>query len=386
MFKARTSRTLLTILGMGVGISAILFLVSLGYGIQQALLKTITTTDSLLSLDVYPGKDSSGLIKKEDMETMNSMPEISKVSPVFQTKAQIGFEGTFAEASAFIVDASFFDLNGTKLLGGAMLSEQGDNEIVITPTFAKIFQKTPEEMIGQTINFSLAVPEDENDLKNTKTVPMEGDFKIAGFVDDKNSALFLDDKSLSDAFPLPGYTQIKIRCSNNNSMATVRGKLIAQGFVVSSLSDIIDQANKIFAAVRIVLAFFGAIALMVSAIGMFNTMTVALMERTEEIGIMKSIGAYNSNILWMFVFESMLMGFLGGISGIVLGVSEGAVFNFLISAISRYFGGPGLDIFYTPSWLVFSILISGTVVGFLTGIIPAKRASSIDPLDALRYK
>jgi putative ABC transport system permease protein len=119
---------------------------------------------------------------------------------------------------------------------------------------------------------------------------------------------------------------------------------------------------------------------------MFNTMTVTLLERTEEIGIMKSIGAYDSNILSMFVAESTVMGFLGGVSGVIIAFIEGKIFNFGVNMVATYFGGQKADLFYTPLWLFASIILSAGVVGFLTGIIPAKRASSIDPLEALRYK
>jgi putative ABC transport system permease protein len=131
---------------------------------------------------------------------------------------------------------------------------------------------------------------------------------------------------------------------------------------------------------------FGTIALFVSAIGMFNTMTITLLERTEEIGIMKSIGASDSSISVMFFMESAIMGFLGGISGVVIGWLGGKLFNILINLVATRFGGQQVNLFTTPLWLVFGVIGSSAVVGFLTGFVPARRASKIDPLDALRYK
>lgn len=386
MFKARTSRTLLTILGMGVGISAILFLVSLGYGIQRALLETITTTDSLLALDVYPGKESLGMIKNEELENIKNISGVAEVSPVFQSKSQIKFENIFSEANAFVVDYNFMKLKGNKFLGGSDISDKNVSSVVITPTLAKIFQKNPEEMIGEKINLSLAIPENNDDKKKTKNFPVEKDFEIVGYIDSKDNAIFINQKGVEGSIDLPGYTQIKIKCEKNEIMNSVREKLISEGFIVSSLTDIIDQVNEIFKIVRIILTLFGVIALIVSAIGMFNTMTVTLLERTEEIGIMKSIGAYNKDISSMFIFESMVMGFLGGVFGIILGLFEGVIFNFGVNLIASYFGGQQADIFYTPFWLILFILFSGIAVGFLTGIVPARRARAIDPLDALRYK
>lgn len=131
---------------------------------------------------------------------------------------------------------------------------------------------------------------------------------------------------------------------------------------------------------------FGIIALLVSAIGMFNTMTIALLERTEEIGIMKSIGASDMTIYIIFVMESTIMGFLGGIFGIVIGSIEGAIFNTLVNLIATHFGGEKVSLFYSPLWFVLTILAFSAFVGFTTGVIPARRAAKTDPLEALRYK
>ncbi len=96
------------------------------------------------------------------------------------------------------------------------------------------------------------------------------------------------------------------------------------------------------------LAFFGVIALIVSAIGMFNTMTVALLERTEEIGIMKSIGASDVDIMMMFISESTIMGFFGGLTGIGLGIITGKIFNLGVNFLANHFGGQSISLFFIP--------------------------------------
>jgi putative ABC transport system permease protein len=166
----------------------------------------------------------------------------------------------------------------------------------------------------------------------------------------------------------------------------VRAAVVEKGLIASSISDIVDQANKVFSVVQIVLMMFGVIALVVSAIGMFNTMTITLLERTEEIGIMKAIGASNTAIWLMFISEATMMGFLGGFGGVIIGYLEGEAINLIINLIATRFGGERVDLFYSPLWFVSTIIIFGAFVGFLTGIFPARKASKIDALDALRYK
>jgi putative ABC transport system permease protein len=115
-------------------------------------------------------------------------------------------------------------------------------------------------------------------------------------------------------------------------------------------------------------------------------MTVALLERTREIGIMKSIGASRLSISLMFIVESTLMGLLGSCAGVIISYTTGLLFNLLINAIAIRLGGVAVNLFYSPLWFVLTVLLFGTFVGFLTGVFPARTAARIDPLDALRYE
>jgi putative ABC transport system permease protein len=166
----------------------------------------------------------------------------------------------------------------------------------------------------------------------------------------------------------------------------VKDAISQKGFSVSSLSETVAEVNKLFGVVNIVLSIFGIITLAVSAIGMFNTMTVALLERTTEIGIMRSIGASRMDILLMFIIESTLMGFCGGIAGVVLGIASGQTVNLIVNIAAKYMGGKSLVLFSYPLWFLGFILVFSIFIGFATGIGPAKRASSLDPLDALRSR
>jgi putative ABC transport system permease protein len=169
-------------------------------------------------------------------------------------------------------------------------------------------------------------------------------------------------------------------------MELVRDKIIAKGLLVSSLSDIIEQARKIFRIIQIVLGLFGLIALFVSAIGMFNTMTITLLERTNEIGIMRSIGVTKKDVQALFLAEAMIIGFLGGVSGVLIGLLGGELVNFIFAVLAKNFGGQVLDLFYIPNIFIVFIIIFSTLIGFFTGIYPSKRAGHLNPLEALRYK
>ncbi len=395
MFKARTSRTLLTVLGMSIGIGAILFLVSLGYGLQKTLLERITTSDSLLTLDVSEAKSGAVMLNRDMVKKIGEMPGVEDVSPAFRITTQGHIDDLSADLVTMGSKASFLKLGGFKPTLGTLLSDNDENGVVISSSIAQVFGKSVEEMMGKEITFSFFIPApvdpdepvvtDQSQQAELKRVDSERKFKIIGVVDGTDNIVYVNAISL-DSLNIDRYGQAKVKCRTNPEMTAVRDKILEFGLLVSSLSETVDQANQIFRVVQLVLMCFGIIALFVSAIGMFNTMTITLLERTEEIGIMKSIGASDMGISVMFFMESAIMGFLGGLSGVSIGWLGGALFNTVINMVAARFGGEKVSLFYSPLWFVISIIIFSTVVGFFTGLVPARRASKIDPLDALRYK
>ena len=393
MFKARTSRTLLTILGMSVGISAVLFLVSFGYGLQKTLLERITTSDSLLTLDVTEAKTGAIGLDSAMIEKIQNLPGVDEVSPSFQINAQGHIEDISADLSAIGVKPSFLKLGGYRIISGETLSDEESNGVVVTSAIGQVFGKNnAADMIGQEISFSFFIPKETGvnaeggDLQgNLERVESDTQYKIVGIIEGEENTVYINSKSTTN-LRIDKFTQAKIKCQSQEAMSGVRAAIEGEGFLVSSLSETVDQANQIFRIVQIVLLLFGIIALVVSAIGMFNTMTIALLERTEEIGIMKSIGASDMGISLMFIMESTTMGFLGGLGGVIIGFLGGQVVNRLINFVASRFGGESVSLFYSPLWFILAILLFSAFVGFITGFAPARRASRIDPLDALRYK
>jgi len=364
---------------MSVGIGAILFLVALGFGIQKTLLETITTADSLLTLDVYPG-EAKPAISQADINNIKKIPGVDLLSPVFETAGRLRYGGLVTEAKIIAVDERFLDLEGLKITEGQRINNNNLQGVIISSALAKVFEKAPDSMLGEIIKIAF------NQANGDSGETGEGDFKIIGAVDKKDIIIYVNQKALDGFLPVSAYSKLKVKSVSSQAMSGLRGWISEGGFVVSAVTDIIDQVEKVFSIIRIILGLFGTVALIVSAIGMFNTMVVTLLERTEEIGVMKSIGASDHDILWMFVFESTIMGFLGGIIGIALGVSGGSAFNLLFNVLAQKMGGYSTSIFYFPAWFLLFILGIATLVGFFTGLIPARKASRTDPLEALRYK
>lgn len=392
MFKARTSRTLLTVLGMSIGIGAILFLVSFGEGLRTTLLERITTSESLLTLDVTEAKTGIVSLNGNMIKSIEGLDGVSEVSPASQLIAQGLMGDMSADLRAVSIKPSFLRLGGVKVSKGETLSDDNPEGVVISSAVAQVFgKKDAAEMIGQEISFAFYLPEKteaegaEALQSNLEKRDFDKKYKIIGATEEDDNVVYINTNSLGD-LQIDSFIQAKVKCSSQQAVGMARDAILDQGLLVSSLSDTIDQANQIFSIVRIVLMLFGLVALVVSAIGMFNTMTIALLERTEEIGIMKSIGASDGSVSMMFIMEATIMGFLGGVVGILIGLLGCVVFNQLINFVAARFGGQAVSLFHSPILYIVVIIAFSGVVGFLTGFVPARRASKIDPLDALRYK
>lgn len=389
MFRTNTSRTLLTILGISVGIGAILFLVSLGYGLQMMILNQITTSDALLSLDVTAGEIENLKLNGDSLKQIKDTSGVEKVSPLVSTQGQMKVDDISTELIMNFADQDFFKLDGTTIKKGDFYSDQESdkNKIIISSSALQLFNLSEEDAFNKTIKFAVSIPAKEGESVNAvESVMLDQEFKIIGIIQEEGSNYVYMPLSISSKLGMDDYSKIKVKVRSQGELNTVRASVMEKGYSVSALSDIIDQANQVFNIVQIVLASFGIVALIVSAIGMFNTMTIALLERTQEIGIMKALGATSADIWQMFLAEAVIIGFLGGLGGLIIGWAGGQGFNYGINLLAGAFGGSKIDMFYTPLWFAALIICFSTIVGLLTGFYPSRRAAKISPLVALRYK
>ncbi len=385
MFKARKGRTALTILGMGIGIGAILFMVGLGYGLQRVLLDAITTSDSLLTLDVSADSEKGSRLNGETVGKIESLEGVAEVVSAYDLQSQLKFEDISADATGIITSPALLKLEGKSKATGKSDFGEKPKSVVLTSAFSRLFETSPEEMIGKPVFFSVFVPAlQENEELEKREI--DSSYEIVGVIESEETVFYVSESELSPILSGADYSRLKVKSQSSEYLDSLKTRLSEEGYSVSSLSETVNEVNKMFRVIKIILALFGTIALLVSAIGMFNTMTVALLERTKEIGIMKSIGASETDILLVFLLESSIMGFLGGVAGVVLGVTSGIIINLLANIVAWRMGGQTMMLFHFPAWFILFIIGFSLFIGFLTGVVPARRASTIDPLDALRSK
>lgn len=386
-FRTRVGRTSLTILGISVGIGAILVFVSLGYGLQKIMLEQITTEESLLSLDINIPNAEIFSFGQGKINEISQLQNVEEVSPLAIFPGQVSFGNLTSDVLFYAVNPSYFRLGGTIPKQGKLFEKSEDTKLILSSALLKSFNVEPKDAIGKEVKIILFKTEkSEFEEEKIKIFERTEPYQIAGIIDDDFTVFAYLPLGTLDDIGIEEYHQAKVKVSEMKFIEETRDKIIEKGFLVSSLSETIDEANKIFRAMQIVLAVFGLVSLLVAAIGMANTMTVTLLERTNEIGIMKAIGASDKNIGWMFLTESILMGFLGGVGGIALGFLISKTLNFILNILAQGLGGQTVGLFFTPLWFVLFILVFSTLVGLLSGIMPAKRAARMNPLEALRYK
>lgn len=395
-FRTRKLRTFLTIFGISIGIGAIMFLVSLGYGMQKILLENITKLDALLSLDVAVG-ETPIKINDELLEDFRGIENVAEVSPLRVIASTSEYNDIATGVDFYAVETAYFRLDGIGMMAGEPFKSNDDRSVVLSQgALTSLGLEGSAQAIGKKVSITLFTSKDstkeqdyfarEDSVEDVRgVVNLPGEFTISGVVEGESNSYGYIPLFWSYDMGLDAYDGVKIRVKEQEYLEGVRKELIARGMTVLALSDTIDQANKIFSVAQTVLALFGLVALFVSAIGMFNTMTIALLERTGEIGTMKSIGASDRDIRIMFLVESVIIGFLGGIGGLIIGASASGFINFIFDILANRLGGQPIDLFVTPAWFILFIIIFSTFIGFLTGVYPAERAARLNPLEALRY-
>jgi len=382
-FAHNKMRTILTILGVSVGIGAVTFLLSIGYGLQKITVDQITSSKALKTINVISGNSSILNLDQAAIDKIKIIKGVSSVDPNLIVSGQINYGKSITDIVANIVSARYVDLESLEIEAGDIYKNNTDNKIVVSSAVTNAFATKPVDFIGKKITVFAYIP--NPDKENEPTLIKKG-YTVSGVVKDTTASYAYLPNSTVIIPKNVNYSAVKVDTGNTTMMPSVRDKINSIGFKATSLGDKVDQVNQFFQIVNIVLLSIGAVALFVASIGMFNTLTISLLERTRDIGIMKSLGATDREVYLIFLTESTIIASLGGLFGIIGALILGSIVNILIGILASRAGGEAVAIFQTPVLFVTVIFVTSVVIGFLTGIYPARRAAKLNPLDALRYE
>ena len=253
----------------------------------------------------------------------------------------------------------------------------------VNTTLLDVIGLDPKKATGSNIELALVAT---NTTLNQKLETNYLEYTISGVTSESKVPILYTRIEDTEELGLQYYSQAKVVVSSQDRVATIRQQIEALGFRTTSVVDTIVQIEKLFASIRMLLGVLGVVALSVAALGMFNTLTVSMLERTHEVGMMKAVGMVSKEVKELFLAESMVMGILGGVMGLIMGILAGRLLSLGISFVSVSRGAGIINISYLPIDFIILIVILSLVVGFVTGMYPASRATKISALDALRYE
>jgi putative ABC transport system permease protein len=388
----RQIRSWLTIIGIVIGIAAVVALVSLGQGLQytveQQFVKIGADKITVVAKSVMQGAPGSSddiiMLTKEDLRVVQRTSGVQDAVGVVQKTAKVEFNKKirFNFVRGVPVDSSRIVYEETGLYdvkSGRKLRPGDNKKILIGSEFSK------ETKFGKEIQL------------NDKLKLNGAEYTVVGIMGSSNPGISqaivttVDDaRELFDAPEEVSLIMAKIydakdldQVVENVKKDLRRFRNVREGkedFTAESTKKFVESFLQVFNVISVLLIGLASISILVGAIGIANTMYTAVLERTREIGIMKSIGARNNQIMMIFLIESGLIGFVGGAIGVALGWLMGRAAEAIIAG----FLGPGFFIAFFPWYLTLGSLVFAVIIGMISGIMPAKQASSMNPVDALR--
>lgn len=432
--RKRKGRTFLTSLGIAVGSMLIISMVSLGTSTQGYILnqlkqvnntKTVTVSN-LKNIDFnnMQDMDSSELqefyeknfhkIDQKVIEQFATLQGVDLVQPYINstaTKIKIDDKekngdfqliGTnlaypiFSLDTVEMVQEKKKNNSLTPVKAGRTLQESDKNGILIGEKYVKKLAITD---IASVIGKDITITQESTSDPYIKAKPMESTFHIVGVVDenfDEGNAIVMTAEQAAafqgrytftnNYFETKGYDQVKIHVKNADDVKGIVASMKTLDFSYISFDSIAQTIGDAFKQIELVLSILGIIVLVVAGIGIVNTMTMSIHERTKSIGIMKAVGANASNIHTIFITESGVIGLLGGIVGVFMSLIANKIVELFLANYMTQNGFTETISFSPPYWLTLGTLAFSIVVAVFAGFFPARRASKMDPVEALSAK
>ncbi len=427
-FSRRIVRSGLTVIGVFVGIITIVAMLSVAVGVEREVQRNIEAvglesvfvtppraeTDgfapyaetrpgaSIVSpqrmeadgFDSYADSRPEVPITPAAVETLRRMPEVASVAPLVDLPSYLDLSVKWGERAAPArVQSSTEQLGpfegASQVLAGRQLDPGEARGVVLSARLARDLGVSDYgALVGQVVTLTVRLPRGET-----------GEFPVTvlGVKEGRWSAVELGVEDAADIkhwwygqpdlLETRGYDGLVVKARSLAAVPAVEDRVKAMGFQARSLRTFLDLANRIFAVLNTLLGSVGGLALFVAALGVTNTMIMAVYERTREIGIMKAIGASRGDVLRLFIVEAALIGFLGGILGLVLGTLLGRGVDWAAHWYLESEGMQGIgSLSVVPWWLALGAVSFGTLVGLMAGVYPASRAARLDPVAALRYE
>jgi putative ABC transport system permease protein len=395
-------RSWLTIIGIVIGVAAIVAIISIGDGLQASVQKSLGSLGADLitvspgysrATGTGPGQGSQGggvstvNLTDKDLNVIKQVPGVIYVNGMVSGRSDmiLGAEKTSVSISG--VDITVWrSIVTTELESGRYLQPGDSNAVVIGYSLAhNVFLQPITQNRPVTIG--------------GKTFKVVGIFAQSGGFGGTDNAVYMPADPARDVITEKvernHFTSITVKIADQNLAdrvkADIEQKLMmsrhvnsrTRDFTVTAFASIQQQISSVTQAITLFLGAIAAVSLLVGAVGIANTMFMSVMERTRQIGLLKALGATDNEVMKLFLIESGLFGVVGG----VIGVTTGILISVIISSIGLQMMGPGgtMTTVVSPQLIIFALAFS-IIVGVLSGVMPARSAARMNPVDALRFE
>ncbi|HEX9153416.1 MAG TPA: FtsX-like permease family protein [Candidatus Saccharimonadales bacterium] len=380
-------RASLTILGVVIGIGAIYFLLSFGIGLQRLVTNEVIGNQSLKSIEVSTPNSKIIKLDNDIYQKIKNLAHVVRIGASYSYAGSLKVQGSEIDAIVYGVDDSYQKMDNLVASKGRLLRDDDTDSMVINHiALQAIGIKEDSKAIGKkvTVRIPLLNANPESKAESPQAEILK-DFTIVGVTGSgSGSEIFIT----NHVFQLAGrntYGNIKLEVDDSQNVPVLRKQIESLGYQTTSPNDTVDQINQIFKFFNFVLVGFGAIGMIVAVLGMFNTLTISLLERTKEIGLMMALGARDKDMRKLFIFEAVLLSVIGAAIGIIMAVFGGLVVTLVMNGFARGRGvTDSFALFANPPILILGTLGFMLLVGLAVVYFPAKRAEHINPIDALR--
>ncbi len=393
--KRRIVRAWLTVIGILIGIAAVVSLISLGQGLKEAI------TGQFSSLGTHyltvqntgtgfgpPGSTAVRKLRDHDLNLIEKVRGVESASAVlirvgkieYNKAVSFGYIRSISNQEESLKE-EYSALN-LKAQSGRLLKIGDNKKVLLGNNYAK------DEKFGKAVDVGKKIKINNEEFEFVGILNPSGNIILNDvaiiFYDNLKKIFNIADEIDLIGVKVAAYQNVQ-QVANNMEAALRKDraeKVGEEDFSVQTPAEILSSVNTILTIINVIVIGIACISLIVGGIGIANSMYTSVLERTKEIGTMKAIGARNSDILLIFLIESGLLGLVGGILGVILGMGVSKLIEVIVVQI---LGSNMLKITFNV-WLVFGSLMFSFIIGILSGLLPARQASKLNPVDALRYE